>query len=238
MSFTYKRLDWDSRFFNLEIIAAHQQIASADDLVDLASLMRQEQLDLAYLYTKGPFNLVIPTGFEMILADQKVTYHKQVVGTTEANPHITDYTQNYANDKLQMLALESGFYSRFNVDPHFNRQQFEGLYTSWLDASIKKQIADAVLVYTLGTAILAFITLSKKNNLGKIGLLAVDPGYRNKGIGKRLLNAAENWFIKQGLSQAEVVTQLANKPACKLYESAGFRLHSVEHVYHVWRKRD
>ncbi len=237
MSFTHKKLEWDSRFFNLKIIAAHQQLPADDDLFMLAQLMEQEDVDLTYFFTKVPLQSGSPIGFDLIFADQKATYNKMVGDVPGADPNITAYSLAEPNADLQMLAIESGHISRFNNDPNFSRQQFESLYKSWLEQSINKVIADEVLLYLQDKQPIGLITLSGRKGKGNIGLLSVDRRHRNKGIGKALLHAAENWFMQQGLSQAEVVTQLANTPACRLYERLGYRLKELENVYHLWQSK-
>ncbi len=50
------------------------------------------------------------------------------------------------------------------------------------------------------------------------------------------MTSAEKWFSNSGYKSIQVVTQGDNIPACKLYESCGYTIESVELFYHIWKK--
>jgi dTDP-4-amino-4,6-dideoxy-D-galactose acyltransferase len=147
------------------------------------------------------------------------------------------YSENYPNKKLIDLAIESGIYSRFNVDPKIGRKKFEELYTRWIIKSVSKEIADDVLVYKIGGEIAGFVTVGQKNGRADIGIIAVDKSYRGKGIGKTLMKTAENFYFDK-LKLIQVVTQGHNLPAIKLYEGCEFKIEKVEFLYHLWNENE
>jgi ribosomal protein S18 acetylase RimI-like enzyme len=55
-----------------------------------------------------------------------------------------------------------------------------------------------------------------------IDALAVDPGWRRRGVGRRLLADAEREAARAGLRGVALDTGLANAPARALYETYGF----------------
>ena len=59
---------------------------------------------------------------------------------------------------------------------------------------------------------------------GRILMLGVDPGYRGKGIGKRLVLAGLARLKSKGLQVAELSVDSENKVACALYQSLGFEV--------------
>jgi mycothiol synthase len=59
---------------------------------------------------------------------------------------------------------------------------------------------------------------------GRILMLGVDPGYRGKGIGKRLMLAGLARLKSKGLQVAELSVDSENKVACALYQSLGFEV--------------
>jgi len=59
---------------------------------------------------------------------------------------------------------------------------------------------------------------------GRIFMLGVDPDYRDKGIGKRLLLAGLARLKGKGLQVAELTVDSENKAACALYKSVGFKV--------------
>lgn len=148
--------------------------------------------------------------------------------------HIISYTQKNVTPALLELAWESGIYSRFNVDPNFKSNEYKHLYKTWIEKSVNKEIAKDVLVYMDEDIISGMITLGEKNKRGDIGLLAVSNVARGKGIGKKLMIAAENYFKEKGYDQLQVVTQGANKAALNLYQSCGYHIDDRTYFYHFW----
>lgn len=57
--------------------------------------------------------------------------------------------------------------------------------------------------------------------------LAVDPGYRSKGIGKRLLDAAKEWGRARGASHLELDSAEARADAHRFYEREGAAYRSI-----------
>ena len=60
--------------------------------------------------------------------------------------------------------------------------------------------------------------------IGEIHMVAVDPRYQGRGIGRRLTEVALEWIAEQGLATAMVETagDPGHAPARRLYGSAGF----------------
>ena len=59
---------------------------------------------------------------------------------------------------------------------------------------------------------------------GQIFMLGVDPDYRGRGIGKRVLLAGLSHLKSKGLSIAELTVDSQNKEAYALYQSNGFKV--------------
>jgi len=59
------------------------------------------------------------------------------------------------------------------------------------------------------------------DKVGYLSDLYVDDKYRNKGLGKKLLQTAKSWFKKQGLKFMDIVCYATN-PSQKLYRRVGF----------------
>jgi mycothiol synthase len=55
-------------------------------------------------------------------------------------------------------------------------------------------------------------------------MLGVDPDYRDRGIGKRVLLAGLSHLKSKGLSIAELTVDCQNKEAYALYQSIGFKV--------------
>ncbi len=59
---------------------------------------------------------------------------------------------------------------------------------------------------------------------GQILMLGVDPDYRGRGVGKRILLAGLSYLKSKGLRVVEVTVDSKNKEACALYRSVGFKI--------------
>jgi ribosomal protein S18 acetylase RimI-like enzyme len=170
-----------------------------------------------------------------LLADEKITYSISVEENSfPGSDKIVPFHLKHASQKLITLALQSGAYSRFKIDQNFRNNEFERLYLEWIVKSVSKELADEVLIYSEDDEILGFITLSKKNGKGTIGLIAVDENQRGKSIGKKLIGRGLLYFKENNIAETDVVTQKANSIACRFYETCGFRIKSIVNIYHLW----
>jgi mycothiol synthase len=69
--------------------------------------------------------------------------------------------------------------------------------------------------------------------IGEIYVLAVDPVYKGKGIGKDLTTTGLNYLKYQGLNSAMLYVGVENKPALNLYTSLGFGDFGSDVMYRV-----
>lgn len=68
---------------------------------------------------------------------------------------------------------------------------------------------------------------------GRIFMLGVDPDYRGRGIGKRVLLCGLVHLRNKGLRTVELTTESDNKVACALYRSLGFETVNIS----LWYER-
>jgi dTDP-4-amino-4,6-dideoxy-D-galactose acyltransferase len=229
-------LAWDSGFLGVPVSRIVAEGASQPELADAVARLRAAGVRLAYLFADEPLAADDARALQARLVDRKVTYRMEAdaLPTRHPLPDVVPYTADMPQADLEQLAIESGKYSRFHVDPDFPQDRFVALYTQWLRKSLSGEIADAVLVAAPDGRPRGLVTLAQSGPAGQIGLVAVDEACRGKGLGRQLVEAAKGWFAAQGASFADVVTQQDNVPACRLYETCGFRVHRVQSVYHLW----
>lgn len=60
-----------------------------------------------------------------------------------------------------------------------------------------------------------------------IGFMYVVPQHRGKGIANAVLEALQQWSIKQGITEMRLDVYYENTPAIKAYEKAGFIKHLI-----------
>jgi len=80
-------------------------------------------------------------------------------------------------------------------------------------------------VETDGTAIRGFIIVMFRRGcrISVVETIDVDPNFQGKGIGLRLLNAAEKDMLKKRCRISRLQVAVGNIPAIRLYEKAGYR---------------
>jgi dTDP-4-amino-4,6-dideoxy-D-galactose acyltransferase len=228
-----ERLDWDSDFFGIQI-ARHIDTHLNAESWDLA---RQECLDahVKCLYMLADSNDLTTSltleanGFHY--ADTRLTYECEL-SPTEWPENVRPATAADI-ERLVLLARESHIDSRFFFDPGFEIERCKDLYETWLKNSLSG-FADATLVAEVDHQPVAYVTLHRRNNHGQIGIIAVDQSARGQGIGRKLIQAAHAQYQIWELTHAQVVTQLRNLAAQRLYQAHGYRVSDASHWYHRW----
>lgn len=173
-----------------------------------------------------------------LLADRKTTFAVDFGTLDFADTTLTGGVETLSATMpvadLESLAVQTGEYSRFAVDPNVPRERFVALYKLWIAKSLRREIGSEVLVVRDGEHIVGMATLGEKNRRGDIDLIAVDRAYRRRGHGEKLVRAAQKWFVGRGYERGQVVTQADNVPACGLYRKCGYTVERVEYFYHFW----
>lgn len=82
----------------------------------------------------------------------------------------------------------------------------------------------------VGGAVVARRTpeLQKRNDVALLWDLRVDPRHRARGIGSALLRVVEIWAQANACAELRIETQTSNVAACRLYQSRGCTLLSVD----------
>ena len=211
-------------------------IENTEDLKSVEKTMDDYNFKLAYYSSAKELNIDKMESLEIKLVDKKTTYVKNINSSLLSHPLISSYESVIPSPKLLDLAIQSGIYSRFNVDKRIGKEKFEEMYALWMINSLNRKFAKDVLVFNENNDLAGFVTLGEKNNRADIGIIAVDHIFRGKGIGKKLMTSAEKWSYDNGYKEIQIVTQGNNIPACKLYESLGYSVEKVEYFYHIWKK--
>lgn len=88
-------------------------------------------------------------------------------------------------------------------------------HAAWL-AYVDGQLAGQILVH------------ENWNRLAIIWDIAVNPPFRRRGVGRRLIEHAIAWARARGLPGVMLETQQINVAACRLYEQCGFVLGGMD----------
>lgn len=229
-------LEWDTEFFGFRVGRISGPVIEDAQVEHIQSLVQQRESKLTYLSSAVPLPESIHHihGLDISLVDRKTTYVKKVDSGAYSSWSIASLQAEDANETLLQLAIQSGVYSRFNVDQRISQERFEELYRRWMINSLNRTIAKDVLVVRVEQDIAGFVTIGEKNQRADIGIIAVDGVFRGQGLGRSLMKAAEHWAHQWGYDTIQVVTQGENIPACQLYESCGYQVDSIEFFYHIW----
>ena len=67
--------------------------------------------------------------------------------------------------------------------------------------------------------------------LGEIYVIATDPDFAGRGLGRRLVLAGLDWLSSQGITVGMLYVDEANAPAVHLYKSMGFEVDHADRAY-------
>lgn len=243
-----KHLTWDSNNFKINVgeilidtIKFDGYKMSVNNVISTAiKEATLKKYNLLYLFLPDPVQ--IPIDFlnkDILLADKKVIFHKETNNDneyrhTEDLSSINIYESTTITQQLLEIAFESGKYSRFKLDYHFSPEIFKLVYSTWLNRSVKKEIAHDILIYQQDQDIQGLLTYNIQDKVCTIGLIGVSPNHQHKRIGTKLLLKLEEILNPKEVDEIEVATQFENKIACSFYEHNGYKIKKIINVYHIW----
>jgi dTDP-4-amino-4,6-dideoxy-D-galactose acyltransferase len=214
------RLEWDSNFFGYEIAKLESNFIESD-VIELP-------YKLIYIFSQKAIEHK-----SLVDADTKVELEKtQLKKNEESLVRFSDKEHSF--EELLDLVYLSGIYSRFKTDVNFRSNEFEMMYTHWIKNAVSNP-ESIILVKLVENKLAGFVLLSLKNDFGRIDLIAVGEKHQKKGIGKALIQAAENICIQNGLNILKVATQGKNLNALNLYHKNGFKTIENSYIYHYWK---
>lgn len=238
-------LAWDSELFGFPVVRVVTDGADAAGLAEVLREATRGGAQLAYWFVQSEGELAGPVldTFGGRLVDTRVTYELLLAerveeagqGSRPASVHISEYAERIVTRELLELAYAAGEMSRFRVDDRLPRRMFETLYRVWIERSVRREIADTVLVAESSSdGLLGLATIAKRGDCGLVGLVAVAARARSRGVGRALMAASIDWMRQARLVRSSIVTQADNSAACGLYESLGYQPVQRERVYHFW----
>ena len=230
-------LDFDTQLFGYPVARIDARDFSVASLRQTIAELKAEDVRLAYLAVvpEDPGNTIaVNCGGQKV--DSKAVYEKEISGggALVESPRIVSYPGGVSSEPLLSLAYQSGTYSRFRTDPHFTGGEFEKLYALWIEKSVKREIADEVLIYTSNKTPVGLMTYSLEKDKSTIGLFSIDEKFRGQSIGRDLILHGIAAIGRSGAKRVSVATQLDNSAACNFYSKHGFVLKTVHNVYHFW----
>lgn len=236
----YQLLDWDTEILGVKTAKILPERLALEELKQTLTELKNQNVKLVFWASdsKDEGSQQAAQACHGFLADNKVTYlinfEQSRVGKAQCAHQVEIYQNELPDKQLEMLAIEIGMRSRFGVDPKISHAQMEKVYKAWICNSTNKTVAKVVLVIKKENQIVAMVTIADKNNRADLSLVAVDPNYRGMKLAEELVHAAQQWSVERSYKKSQVVTQISNIAACKLYEKCGYQIEKIENFYHFW----
>jgi len=230
-----ERLAWDSECFGYEVGSLTTGQESFDNLLEVVS----SDTDKKLIYLRSPYQVKLD---DNVFEDEKVNFEfildpsSGEIGLSPLPAGITLKT-GLAGDESSLLplALASGEFSRFKLDPGFSNGEFEKLYSIWLKNSLQETFNGKAIYSLDAQGPNGLIVLKGMNRSIHIDLVAVAGRSRGAGLGKILLEQAVMYARNEKRPRVTVDTQRRNRTAINFYRSFGFREIGSSFIYHFWK---
>ena len=135
-----ERLAWDSDFFGYEVGKA--EVGHMEEI--LRGSQNLDQYQLVYIFCNDQVRVQLPPN--LVHLGTFVKFNKSIKnGSSAPIPPFISLEQDEGvymfsgsrrhdrvGESLRRLALQSGKFSRFNLDNRLRRSEFERLYTAWI----------------------------------------------------------------------------------------------------------
>ncbi len=233
----FEKLEWDSNFLKFNVAKVSLKITDVD-INEIIEKAKKQKIKLIYFFINPDNKYFIKKiiNEKGLLVDEKITFSQSILNDeiTFIDSNIELYKDNKITKELIDIAIQTAEFSRFRVDKNFDEDLYKKMYTIWIENSIYKKMANTIYVYKIKNKINGLITLKDKKHTGTISLIGVNNTERGKNIGSKMIKTAIIYYKNKNIKEIEVVTQKANKLACKFYEKNNFSIKSVQNIYHLW----
>lgn len=115
---------------------------------------------------------------------------------------------------------------------HLERVCFSESWSENLLRSGLENRLDSYLVYEEAGTVFGYCVLRILADEGEIQRIAVDPAFRRRGVGRKLMEAMAALGRMKGVREVALEVRESNEGARKLYESYGFKQEAVRKEYY------
>lgn len=135
--------------------------------------------------------------------------------------------------RLREAAAQTFSLSRFRA-PWYRAQDSARFYAQWVENAVCGTFDDVCLMaHDAQGEPLGWVTLRQVDAAqARIGLLAVWPNARGKGVGAQLMELAQEWCRQRQVTHLWVATQLGNRAALRLYQHSGAQIQSSAYWFY------
>lgn len=234
MKYIVEYQKWDTEFFKKKCCRAtfFEKLTEEDFQQFLKEI---EGFDFITIDNKcGDFyNCYLLSQCGAILSDCPMQFVKEINDTDETfiDKNEVKIAEKSEAKVLAEIASNAFVCSRFANDPLISEEEFNKLYSSWVENAFDK---NNKIVFTT-EKLEGFLIAGFEGQKCYIDLIAVALASRNKNIGTSLIMAAEKVAKEKGCTQYLVGTQSANISAINLYIKSGFHVCDASQIFHIHR---
>jgi len=229
-----ERLEWDSAHWGLPTGRALSVASDVAELDAIADEARDRALGLVYLSVPA-IDLAL-AGDAARRPGLTLVDIRLVLSRATAPEPVSSVVRRASStdlDALQDLAGAAHTNTRFFADARLDRAKAVELYRRWI-AQCLDRVDEDVAVAEVDGHLAGYVTVTATEMTARIGLLAVDPSARGKGIGEALVRWAVGRAAEHGCERIVVGTQGGSPVAQRLYQRCGFTTESVDLLCHWW----
>jgi ribosomal protein S18 acetylase RimI-like enzyme len=124
-------------------------------------------------------------------------------------------------------AGDIGAFSEGDIPAIIDLWNRAGLIRPWndpgRDIEFARESSNAdILICRAGETICATVMVGHDGHRGVVYYLAVAPDHQGKGLGKRMMAAAEDWLKRNGVWKLNLMIRADNSPVQTFYERIGY----------------
>ncbi len=243
------KVEWDSKFFNLNIYRNFLERINQECMEKINNMQKTICVDLIYYFQNSNYikNVQLLELNNFYLTQQKIElildffdYEKNISDVESTSVNLFD-DRKYNIKGLYKISKQISVNSRFYNDKHFSKSKVEELYKLWVYNSYYEKFADKIYIYNKDKDIYGFcIVQVENNNIIRISLIGVDQTREREGIGSIILKKVLIDYKEKGYKKCLVATQANNINALNFYIKHNFKIYKSELIFHKWfgRRRE
>lgn len=230
-------LPWDSEFFGFRIGRLNSRRLTPASLQQALTWAADQRLRCVYFLADASCADTLACAHEgrFKFIDVRVDFATDLAAKT-GTPSETRLRPATTADlpALEKLSRTSHQDTRFFKDSNFPANRSADLYAEWIRRDFK--LHRIFVAPGTGHGVAGYVTchVDPAAGTGRISLIAVAEGERQRGLGRALVEGALQHFRQSGCKQTWVATQASNLPAQRLYQLLGFRTAETCATFHRW----
>lgn len=236
-NFTTEKLDWDSKFWDIDIYFIKKNENEYDKEIRLEELPINKNFIVQALVQDNDVEQIEyleDNGFRFV--QNKVNLVKDSGCLYKGNDSIEAFNVIKTEELLKYKYQEEFFNLYGNVSRFSyigSNEKVNEFYFTWLTKSIKGELDQNCIGYYRNSNLEGFITYSIKKEELVIGLIGVLKKYQGKKVSKLLLEYIDYIAFIKGCNRISVSTQGKNIKALNTYIKNGYLIDNIEHWYYL-----